>query len=121
MAALLGSEKRKEQRFSVDLPVEITWHGPKGNILTERTRIQDISRSGCRFKLQVELQRGDVVSVLPLGPRGTSVEDEQSKLHEVKWTAPDGTGWTIGALRLEDDDPKTVVVPPPNAHKLPSK
>src|SRR3984957_5246684 len=51
----ITSQKRKEQRFSVDLPVEISWYDPKGNRFTERNRIQDISKMGCRFKLQVEL------------------------------------------------------------------
>jgi hypothetical protein len=115
----IASKKRKEQRFSVDLPVEISWYDPKGNRFTERNRIQDISKMGCRFKLQVELQRGDVVSVLALGPSATRMEGEQLILHEVRWTTPDGTGWITGTLRLEDEGLNRVVFPPPNARKLP--
>ena len=116
-----ASEQRKEQRISVDLPVEITWYDPKGNMFTELTRIQDISKMGCRFKLRVELERGDIVSVMPLGPSGTRMEDEQLQLYEIRWTARDGTGWTTGSFKLEEENLAIVVFPPPNARNLPSK
>lgn len=121
MVVLCAKEKRSELRISVDLPVEITHYDPQGNMFTERTRIQDISKMGCRFLMQVELQRGHVVSIRSLGPSEMHLEEGQFHLYEVRWTARQGICWTTGALNLEAEDRTVVVFPPPNARKLPLK
>jgi hypothetical protein len=121
MVVVDTSNKRKELRISVDLPVEITHYDPQGNMFTERTRIQDVSKLGCRFLMQKALERGDIVSIRSLVPTQMLLEEGQLHLYEIKWTAPMGTCWTTGALKLQDEDLIVVVFPPPNARSLPAK
>src|SRR5258708_10850690 len=88
--------RRAEERITVDLLVEITRYDTEGNMLLERTRIEDVTSVGCRFRTQAELQRGGIVSVKALGRGENSRADEQPQLYEVMWAAPQGTRWTAG-------------------------
>jgi hypothetical protein len=115
------TEKRKERRLAVDVPVEITRYDPEGNRFTERTKIEDITKMGCRFRVEAQFQRGDIVSVRPLAASATRMNEGESELYEVRWTAPEGGGWTTGTLKLEPEDLTNRVFPPPNARDLPSK
>src|SRR6266571_8709484 len=82
------TSRRAEERITVDLPVEITRYDPEGNMLLERTRIEDVTSVGCRFRTPAELQRGDIVSVKPLGRGENSGADEQPQLYEIMWAPP---------------------------------
>ena len=115
-------ENRREQRIAMDLSVEITRYDLQGRMFTERTRIEDISKKGCRFKLRVELQAGDIVSIRPLVPGDPYLgQDEQLQLYEIRWAAQLGTRWNTGAFKLESEDLADVVFPPLNARNLPLK
>jgi hypothetical protein len=92
--------------------VEITRYDAAGDVLTERTRIEDVTSVGCRFRTQTELQRGDTVSIRPLVPGQKSLAGVQSQLFEIMWTAPQGTSWTSGARKLEGEKLANVKFPP---------
>jgi hypothetical protein len=70
-----ATDNRREQRLAVNVPVEIIRYDPQGYMFTERTRIQDITRMGCRFRSQKELQRGDIVLVRPLAASETRLNE----------------------------------------------
>ncbi len=42
----------------MNVPVEIIRYDPQGYMFTERTRIEDITRMGCRFRLQTRCSEG---------------------------------------------------------------
>jgi hypothetical protein len=101
MAILYKKEnQRGEERISVNLPVEISWKDSKGNNLTERTIIEDVTSVGCRFRLQVELHPGEVVSILPLGPGLNSMAGEEKMQFKVMWAAHEGIHWSTGARKV---------------------
>ena len=115
------AEKRNEQRLAVDVPVEIITYDLEGNMFTERTRIEDITKMGCRFRANAQLQRGDIVLVRPLAASATRLNEGELELYEVRWTSPERGGWTTGTLKLEPEDLANRVFPPPNARHLPSR
>ena len=110
-----SNSRRREERISINLSVEITRYDAAGNVFTERTRIEDVTSVGCRFRTQTELQRGDTVSIKPLVPGQKSLAGVQSQLFEIMWTAPQGTKWTAGARKLEGEKLANVKFPPANS------
>jgi hypothetical protein len=110
----IPENRRREERISINLSVEITRYDAAGNIFTERTRIEDVTSVGCRFRMQAELQRGDTVSIRPLVPGQKSLAGVQPQLFEIMWTAPQGTSWTAGARKLEGEKLANVKFPPAN-------
>jgi hypothetical protein len=119
MTVLYRKESRNEERISVDILVEITWHNPEGNAVTERTRIEDVTSVGCRFRIQVQLQRGEVVSILALSHGKTSLANGQLQLYEIMWSAQEGSRWNTGALRLEGEKLTKAFFPQSNSSKQP--
>jgi hypothetical protein len=109
-----NGNRRWERRISIDLPVKITRFDPEGNILTERTRIEDVTSVGCRFRTQGEFQRGDIVSICPLAPGEKSLADEQPQLFEIMWAARQANMWSAGARKLEGEKLASVKFPPVN-------
>ena len=105
---------RSEERICVDLPVEITRFDTEGNLFTEQTRIDDITTVGCRFRIQAELQRGDIVSIRPLVQGQKSLAAERPQLFEIMWAAQQGSHWTAGARKLEGEKLANVKFPPAN-------
>src|SRR6267154_1555168 len=98
MAILYKKEdQRAEERIFVNLPVEISWRDAKGNSFTERTRIEDVTSVGCRFRTQLELHTGDVVSIKRLTPRPKTTTSEQKQEFKIMWSAHEGTHWSSGA------------------------
>jgi hypothetical protein len=112
--------RRTEERIAVDLPVDITRYDEEGNACTERTRIDDVTSVGCRFRTQAELQHGDIVSVKALGRGENNRDDEQPQLFEIMWAAPQGTGWAVGARKLAGEKLATVTFPPANHSASPT-
>lgn len=103
---------RTEARILVNLAVEITRFDADGNALVEQTKIEDVTSVGCRFTTQVELKRGDIVSILPLASGMKSVSGAQPQLFEVMWAAPLGHRWNVGARKLEGEKLASVKFPP---------
>ena len=112
--------RRAEERITVDLPVEITRYDPEGNMLLERTRIEDVTSVGCRFRTQAELRRGEIVSVKALGRGENNRADEQPQLYEIMWAAPQGTSCTAGARKLAGEKLASVKFPPANHSHSPT-
>lgn len=110
-----SNSRRREARISINLLVEITRYDAAGSVFTERTRIEDVTSVGCRFRTETELQRGDTVSIRALVPGQKSLAGVQSQLFEIMWTAPQGTSSSAGARKLEGEKLANVKFPPANS------
>lgn len=99
----LIERRRAERRILVHVPVEVTEVDSKGNPVTERTFIEDVSDFGCRFSTRGSVQQGDTVSVKVLGHGGKPLPDEEPRLYEVMWVARKEHGFTIGARLLQGE------------------
>jgi len=107
-------EKRREERVSVNIPVEITGIDRSGHLLNEQTLVKDVTEHGCRFDTRARLQCGDIVTVKPLEPGIKILTHEQPQLFEVVWAAYHRTGCTVGTRNLPVETLATAEFPPPN-------
>jgi phosphoribosyl 1,2-cyclic phosphodiesterase len=66
--ATASTERRREQRFQVELPVHLTWTGEDGNIHEAEALSKDVSHSGIQFVAPLEIPENcpiEVEMVLP--------------------------------------------------------
>jgi hypothetical protein len=112
--AAVYDRKRREDRLSVSIPVEITGIDRVGHLFTERTLVENVTEVGCRFNTQTQLQCGEIVAVKPLEPGEKSMTREQLQLFEIVWVAHHKAGCTVGARKLEGEKLANVKFPPSN-------
>lgn len=99
--ATAGIDRRTETRLRVSIPVEVTWTGPAGRKITERTFVEDVSDFGCRFSTREAMKQGDTVSVQLLNTNGRIASSEGPKVFKIMWVSRRPTGMTVGA-RLQE-------------------
>ena len=91
------SERRRDARIVVNVPVEITRTDEPGHEFTERTFVEDVSDFGCRFLIRGTVKKGDTVAIRLLTQDGKSLSDEPVKHFEVMWVARRGSILAVGA------------------------
>lgn len=96
-------QRRAEPRILVNVPVVVSKVDGGGDAFSERTFIEDVSDFGCRFTTRNPLQKGDSVSVKPLGHGGSSLPDDEARLYEVMWVARKEHSYTVGARLLQGE------------------
>ena len=112
-------EKRREERLSVNIPVEITGIDRVGHLLNEQTFVEDVTEHGCRFGARTRLQCGDIVTVKPLEPGMKILKHEQPQWFEVVWAAYHRKGCTVGTRKVQGEKFATAEFPPPNCSPRP--
>ncbi len=95
--------RRAETRILVHVPVEVTVIDEQGQMVTDRTFIEDVSDFGCRFTTRGPVKQGDTVAVKILGKYGNSLSDEAPRLYEIMWVAPKDHSHTVGARLLQGE------------------
>lgn len=110
-------ERRKGKRVPLTFPIEVCGFDRAARMFSERTRTTDISEVGCRFRMKAELARGDVVAI-KLVSRGNNHDSEcKALLFRISWVRQDPDGWTVGALKLQQEKIWHVTFPPANQQK----
>ncbi|MDY6989460.1 MAG: PilZ domain-containing protein [Thermodesulfobacteriota bacterium] len=56
-------DKRRRERYSLKLPVQVTWEDASGKALGETTTTEDLSVSGCFMVCRHLIQKGCKISV----------------------------------------------------------
>jgi hypothetical protein len=119
---VITKERRREDRLSTEIPVEITGINHAGHLFTERTLLEDVTEIGCRFETHTQLQCGDVVAIKPVEPGEKSLMLGQSQLVEVVWIAHHKAGWTVGTRKLHGEKLAKPEFPPASySPRLPPK
>jgi hypothetical protein len=119
VSGTVTGEKRREERLSVNIPVEITGIDRAGLSLNEQTFVEDVTEHGCRFGARTRLQCGDIVTVKPLEPGMKILKHEQPQLFEVVWAAYHSKGCTVGTRKVQGEKFATAEFPPPNCPPRP--
>jgi PilZ domain-containing protein len=96
-------ERRVEKRILVYVPVEVTEIDSDGQLVTERTFIEDVSDFGCRFTTRGSVKQGETIAVKILGRDGSTLPKEDAQLYEVMWVAPKDHGYSVGARLLQGE------------------
>ena len=110
-------ERRKGKRVPLTFPIEVAGFDRTARMFSERTRTTDISEAGCRFQLKTEVARGDVVAVKLVGRQSEQDPTNKSLLFRIIWVRQDPDGWTVGALKLQQEKIWHVHFPPKNQQK----
>ena len=80
------SERRREFREARMVPVEVTGFDVRGRYFTETTATLDVSESGCRFRLNTEVERHSAVSLRVTGRSSGVVVPDPPVVFRVVWT-----------------------------------
>ena len=97
------SSQRRERRFPVSIPLLVCGFGPGCHLFRELVSTFDISRAGCRIRLQTRPMK-DSVLALRLVPREGPILDSPQLLYQVAWFLPEGDRWNVGTFALGHTD-----------------
>src|ERR1700676_2929357 len=100
----MTDERRGDKRFLLHTWVQITGIDKSGLQFVERSRLEDIGDSGCRFSLRGAVPEGSVIEVMPLDQNGEIVLDEFRRLFVVIWVKRKGKRMTVDARSLREDE-----------------
>jgi hypothetical protein len=103
LARQANQDRRKQQRVSLAVPIQVSGLDCHGRFFSERTTTENISESGCRFALRTtQLERGAVVVVHVVSRNQADTKPQKAAFFEVEWchSQPDDT-WYVGALKLQ--------------------
>lgn len=108
-------ERRKEERISVEFPIEVSGFDCAGRFVTEETSTQDVSGSSCGFHLRMEVEKGTVVAIRML----TDASDAEPTPVLFYVTRVDRTskGYSIGAVKLAPRTPWSAEVHDAQPHQ----
>jgi hypothetical protein len=111
LPSFAGSERRRDPRVPLSLPIGVSGFDRDGRFFTERTSTFDVSKLGCKFLLHVEMGKDSVVAIRVIH-RGNGLEaDSPPVLFRLAWVRQTEHGWTLGAEQLQQDRPWSVHFP----------
>ena len=97
-------ERRTNKRIFLHSWVEITSVDESGLQFAERSHLEDVGDSGCRFSLRGEVHEGSVLGLKPLGPEGENLAGEFPRMFLVIWKKREGDRLMVGARSLREDE-----------------
>jgi hypothetical protein len=100
----MTDERRAGKRFLLHSCVETTGIDESGLQFAERSRLEDVGDSGCRFSMSGAVHQGSVMGVNPPGPEGENLTDEFPRLFLIIWVRRKGDRFAVGARSLREDD-----------------
>ena len=100
----MTNERRGDKRFLLHSRVEITGVDASGLQFAERSQVEDVGDSGCRFTMRGAVHQGSVLGVEPLGPEGENLPDEFPRMFVTMWVKRKGNRLTVGARSLREDE-----------------
>ncbi len=100
----MTNERRADKRFLLHSWVEITGVDESGLQFAERSRLEDIGDSGCRFSMRGAVHQGSILGVKPLGPEGENLLNEFPRLFVIIWVKRKSNRLTVGARSLREDE-----------------
>jgi PilZ domain len=95
-----GAERRRTKRIPLAFQVEVSGREPKGGLFQDQAVTIDVNEAGCRFDLERQLNRGDVVTIRVV--QSCSASNRPTRF-QVVWAEPADLGWTIGVMKLRDE------------------
>jgi hypothetical protein len=100
----MKEERRLGKRFLLHSWVQIIGIDKSGSQFSERTRLEDVGDSGCRFTLQRVVRKGGFLGIIPLGEEGQNVQNEFPRLFVIIWVKNKGDRLTVGVRSLVKDE-----------------
>ncbi len=112
-------DTRREKRVLLVFPIEVCGFNLLGEFFAERTSTDDISESGCQFRLHAELQSGSIVAIRLTTRKGIPFPAHKPRLFQVAWVSREGDSWATGARKLQPGNIWPMAFPPSKAQASP--
>ena len=110
-------DRRRGRRVPLAFPIEVSGFDRTGRLFCERTTTTDISEDGCRIRMKIQLERGDVVAIKLRSRRNDQEAESKPLLFQIVWIAREGGAWTAGALKLQAENIWHLAFPSTNRPK----
>lgn len=112
----VSQDRRRERRIPLAFAIEVSGFDQSGRFFAARTVTADISESGCRFALNVSLERGAVVAIKLVNQESSSAFPDRPLLFQVARVLQEKEGWTVGAMKLQPESLWCVAFPAADKH-----
>ncbi len=108
-----SQDRRRERRIPLAFPVEVSGFDQNGRYFSEQTMTADISESGCRFHLKIQVHCGAVVALKVVSRGNSKALPDRPLLFQVARVKQegDGDGWVVGAVKLQPESLWCVAFP----------
>lgn len=112
-----GAERRRTERMLIPFRIEVCGREPKGATFQDETTTIDVNEHGCKFDLSHPINRGDLVTIRHLTADQNSADENSRMLFQIVWAEACETGWTVGAMKLQEKSAWPITFPAKSASK----
>jgi hypothetical protein len=100
LSASLQGDRRREVRHPAELEIDVSGIDSRGIFFAERTGVQCVSESGCRFSLGSDPVTSWAVAIKLRGEQAADTQ-RRTVLFEVRWIRKEQSRWLVGARRMQ--------------------
>jgi hypothetical protein len=91
----------KESALSIEMPIEVSGFDRSGRFFTQRAVIREVTRTGCRFQLAIEIDRDSLLAIRAMA-RGTGFTNSATPLlFHAASIEKEKDGWVLTAVAVE--------------------
>jgi|SRR5271168_3538371 len=98
-------DRRQGSRATIAFPIEVSGFDRLGRFHTEHTKTHDVSLMGCSFHLNMEVEKGLILALSVVHPKGACKDKLHPVLFQIVRAEPRPGGYFVGALRVQPDNP----------------
>ncbi len=97
------SNQRRERRYPLLIPIEVSGIGKDGRPFHENTVTSDVSERGCRFGLSTELEKDSIVAIRVLRTLAGAPGDSRMVMFQIIHARQERNSWILGAWTLQPE------------------
>jgi len=94
-------QKRRELRYKVSIPIEISGFDRAGNVFHERTVTKNVSEWGCGFLTSAELRVDDIIALQAVSAAPHEAMQTPRLMFQVVRVQPEEGRWFVGAWKMD--------------------
>jgi hypothetical protein len=103
--SVVTQDRRRGSRATLAFPIEVSGFDRLGRFHTEHTTTSDVSLMGCSFHLNMEVEKGLILALSVVPPKGACENKLRPVLFQIVRAEPRPGGYFVGALRLQRENP----------------
>jgi hypothetical protein len=98
-----GLEPAREERYSLQVSIEVCGFNLRGRFFTERSATSNVSDGGCKFSLRTQIAPDAIVALRVVSGNERAGQDTSPVLFQVVRVERDSNQWVVGAIKLRSD------------------
>jgi hypothetical protein len=107
-------DRRGEPRIPLEFSIEVCGFDATGHFFTERTMTYDVSNSGCKFRMSVEVEKNSVVAIRVVHHFNGREVDSRPLLFQILRIEQEFGGQALGVCKLQAERLWCADFPQPN-------